>query len=298
MSNRIVRLSQHAPATPVFETLTGLNAAQAAGFTSLVFCDDFDDPATIDFSATGKAGCHWYLDNPYGMEPFKPSDLTVKNSVLTFAPEKCHCGLFSYSKKGDTGFSWHYGYAEAKIRLKASYIVSHANGRKGWPSFWGISLNDVRGKPWEPAGEIDIMEAFMVNDADNEGGAYYCGAVHDHHRLPEGGKEVATNTCNAIGHHGDSRLFDDDWHTYGVLWKENYLAWYIDGRFHHAVEYGQNQLPVYRVWNSDTPLEVAEGPRNRVGAFSILDTDRLTLVIGGDIRWPCEVDWVRVWGTP
>jgi hypothetical protein len=232
------------------------------------------------------------------MAAFKPSDLTVQNSVLTFAPEQCHCGLFSYSAKGDTGFSWRYGYAEAKIRINVSHIKSHAEGRKGWPSFWGISLNDVRGKSWQHAGEIDVMEAFMKDSTNNKGGAYYCGAVHDHHRLPEGGKNIATNLCNAAGYDGNSWMFDNDWHTYAALWKENYIAWYIDGAFHHSVEFGENTLPVYRVWDLQKPIEVPEGPRNPQGAFSVLNTDRLAIVIGGDIDWPCEVDWVRVWTIP
>ena len=142
-------------------------AAKAAGMTKLVLEDDFDNYDTIDMSGEGKPGYHWYADRPYGNSTLTFDEVVVKDSVLTLKPETCGAAvtLPSYSRKGKTGFTYHFGYAEAKIRFPVDNLPPAKHGQI--PAFWGLGVDDVAGRPWYRLGELDILEAIRGNMETN-----------------------------------------------------------------------------------------------------------------------------------
>ncbi len=281
-------------------------AAAAAGMTKLAFSDDFDSYDTIDFSGEGKEGYNWYVDRPYGGDTLTQEEITIQDGVMTFAPKNCPAsiGLPTFSAKGKTGYAMHFGYAEARIRFSVEELSLASEGRNGFPSFWGVSVVDVVGESWNRVGELDILEAHQVEADNPQSDVIYTGTIHDHVKLADGTKQIATNVTNATGAFGLHDVLDSEWHTYAALWTENYIAWYMDGQLMHSARFSESEYPVYYYRDIEEPLnwnesiESSLAGRTWQGAQSILNSDRMVLFLGAHETWPMEVDWVRVWETP
>ena len=104
-----------------------------------------------------------------------------------------------------------YGYIEMRAKIP---------DEKGlWPAFWMLrhDIYDEGGTGWPKGGEIDIMETSTnLWGTNTVYGTLHCQAGF-------GGNPIFTNMTklNNI----------TDWHTYGLLWKENGgLYWYYDGQ--------------------------------------------------------------------
>lgn len=111
-------------------------------------------------------------------------------------------------------FSRTFGYFEARMKTPAIEGM--------WPAFWMLpqppnhssSNNEYGG--WPANGEIDIMEAKgrLLNKVDctiHFGGPDW--NIHD--MAGKGDNVLSSNT--------------DQWHTYAVDWRADYIAWIIDG---------------------------------------------------------------------
>ncbi len=275
-------------------------AAKEAGFEKLAFADDFDSYDTIDMSGEGKPGFNWYIDRPYNKPTLTEDEFEVKDSVLYLHPRKCGClaDFPTYSKKGDTGYTMQYGYAE--IRMRFDKPTERYTG--GWPCFWGISHTDFMGKSWTDCGELDILEAVPIH---NKKDPIFTGTLHHHHReRDDEGKlvtTIASNMVNATGYNDYFDYIDEDWHTYAALWEPGHIAWYVDNKLMHAARYNEWDLPQYFYRDSPTPLPRLEhrdpkwADKTWKGAHTIMEHDPQVLLIGCREDWPCEVDWVRVW---
>lgn len=105
-------------------------------------------------------------------------------------------------------FSRTFGYFEARIKSPAISGM--------WPAFWMLpqacAENDYGG--WAANGEIDIMEAKgrLQNKVDT--------TIHFGGQWPD--NKYLTNEYQMSSN-------VDEWHTYAVDWRAEYLAWYVDG---------------------------------------------------------------------
>lgn len=278
-------------------------AAEAFGMTKLAFADEFDSYDTIDFSGEGKPGYNWYVDRPYGGVTLTKDEIVIEDGIMTFAPETCpsSIGLPTFSAKGKTGYTMHFGYAEARMRFSVEDITLTSEGRNGFPAFWGVSVVDVVGESWNRVGELDILEVYQVDGTDPNSDVIYTGTLHDHVKLEDGSKRIGTNLTNATGAMGIRDYLDSEWHTYAALWTENYIAWYLDGELMHAARFSEDAYPAYYYRDIDEPLvwdEIGDTSlqgRTWVGAQSIMNVDHMALFLGAHATWPIEVDWVRVW---
>ena len=301
-------LLTQADTNPIPATVADIPAAaKAAGMTKLAFADEFDSYDTIDFSGEGKAGYNWYVDRPYKGVTLTKDEIKIKDGVMTFAPKTCpsSIGLPTFSAKGKTGYTMHFGYAEARIRFNTETIsLRSETGRNGWPSFWGVSVVDVVGEQWDRVGELDILEAHQMEADNPHSDVIYTGTLHDHVKLEDGSQQIATNVLNATGAMGIHDVLDSEWHTYAALWTEGYIAWYLDGMLMHSVRFSEGECPThyYRdiedplLWNedSDPSLKGLTWP----GAQTIMNVDHMVLFLGAHETWPIDVDWVRVWEAP
>ena len=101
--------------------------------------------------------------------------------------------------------AFQYGRMETRMKMP--------RGLGTWPAFWmlGVSLPEVG---WPKSGEIDIIEGLgrdpMTAYTTIHGPGYSGGAAF--------GKHAPLEAALA-----------DDFHTYAVIWKENYIGWEIDG---------------------------------------------------------------------
>ena len=104
--------------------------------------------------------------------------------------------------KIDPGFTFTYGYAEARIKVPS--------GQGLWPAFWMMPA-DYKSKP-----EIDIME--ILGHTPN------IYRMHYHH---SGG---------SLGENWDGPDFSQDWHVIAVNWDSDEIVWYVDGVEHFRFE--------------------------------------------------------------
>lgn len=121
--------------------------------------------------------------------------------------------------------SFQYGKMEARIK------VDGGNQNGVWPAFWmmGHDYSDGttdEGIIWPSCGELDIME-----HANNRN--YTEGTIH----WRRGGVGTVKDNHEYWGSYsnGEYYYFDNNeengingWHTYGVIWDEDKIQWYVD----------------------------------------------------------------------
>lgn len=252
--------------------------ALRAGINDLKFEDDFTNANTVDLAGTGDAGFNWYLDRPFGWGAASASEVAIADSVLTVKSKPnghaAGWGMSTYSIKGDTGYAFQYGYAEAKIRFNHQGQRTN-NDRDYFPCFWSFSKAHTLMRDKGHWGEIDIFEAY-TDQSDPLYQGQYVGTVHDHYT--DGSKHIQNGN-----HWQDGVIKDSGWHTYGMLWEKGKISWYFDNQLMHSIEYSADGYP--------KPMS----PGYKPGAFSILDSEEMVLVLGASESWPMDVDYVRVW---
>jgi beta-glucanase (GH16 family) len=135
-------------------------------------------------------------DNPEGMP-------TAENPYLCWYLTACEWTSGRALTEGKLAFQ--YGRMEARMKMP--------RGLGTWPAFWmlGVNLPEVG---WPRSGEIDIIEGLGLDPLTAyttiQGPGYSAGAAHGRHAPMDA-------------------ALADDFHTYAVIWKEDYIAWEIDG---------------------------------------------------------------------
>lgn len=108
--------------------------------------------------------------------------------------------------------SLQYGLIEARLKPPPE------NGT--WPALWLLGAGLLAGVPWPDCGEIDIVEII--------GREPHCllGSIH--------GPGYAGGSCitRKITHPAPLAA---DFHTYGLLWLPDLIAWFFDGVEYHRV---------------------------------------------------------------
>jgi beta-glucanase (GH16 family) len=144
-------------------------------------------------------------------------------------------------------FSFLYGYVEVRARIPA--------GAGLWPAVWMMPASYH-----DDAGELDVVE--FLGDAPN----------HAQFTAHRGRRQDS--------HGWDGPDLSQDFHTYGIEWQADHVAWFVDG-----VERARTDRPNVIVDEAMYPI--------------------LNLAVGGDFAGPpdastpfpatMEVDYVRVW---
>ena len=188
--------------------ITAPPQAAEAGYKRLVFDEEFDGPPDIGYGTAGhkwNAGLWW--------EPVpSPSQFIVKDGVLTIKGANSLCTQF-HDHSGGTYFKG--GYFEARMLCTewSAFWLFDANR----PTVWG---NSVTADPATWTSEIDVIET-------DPGPAYAHTVVTTVHKNSSGDggipDEQNPNNNNRI----PGRAINE-WHTYGVLWTQAEVTWYVD----------------------------------------------------------------------
>ena len=102
-----------------------------------------------------------------------------------------------------------YGYIEARLHLPT--------GQGIWPAFWMLGADlSAPGVGWPECGEIDIME--------NKGREP--GINHSSLHGPSYSGEAPLTATYTLP---DGQKFSDGYHTFGVLWTQDSVAFSVDG---------------------------------------------------------------------
>lgn len=245
--------------------------ALEAGYSRLTLYDDFTSIHSIDTTNSGAAGYTWYVKRPYGYPALAADEYVVENSVLTISQANgyyANWGLATIHPTTKQGFSWKFGYAEARMRFDPSKVALS----DGWPAFWATSTtNSVDGTPNPRSAELDIFE--YMNEKFNGGMHDWYGVGLDYSMGPTDGSHVLPNVDFS------------QWHTYAALWQPGNVTWLFDGEPLYSQRYGAESVPAPNT------------PGNPAGTFAVLDQESPgeTLILGCGKNWPIEIDWVHVW---
>ena len=170
---------------------------------------DFSDQATVA-SRTLNDELEIYSDSAYnGVDPFIHTDDGV---AITAAPAAAAdprnadkpytSGLLTTSRS----FTQRYGYFEMRARLP--------QGAGLWPAFWLYVPLDPSMTVAEYPGEIDVME-MLGRQPDT----IYCSAHWPANVARTAQRQRVIEV--AVGSTAD-------WRSYGALWTEQHITWYVD----------------------------------------------------------------------
>jgi beta-glucanase (GH16 family) len=259
------------------------NRKPGQGHWSLVWSDEFDDPAGTppnpanwtpeigDGTANANPGwgnqeLQYYTGSTENVASDGQGNLviTAKEAV---GSQICYYGPCEYTSA--RLISWHkaefaYGRIEARIRVP--------QGAGLWPAFWTLGT-DIGEVGWPQSGEIDIME--FVGREPNE----IFGTIHGPGY--SGGASF-----------GDTYTFGvpvyEQFHEFAIEWQPDRIKWYVDDILYHTA----------------TPADVAPNEWVFNHPFFII----MNVAVGGnfggpvgeDTVFPQEmlVDYVRVYQGP
>ncbi|MEX1295748.1 MAG: glycoside hydrolase family 16 protein [Candidatus Limnocylindrales bacterium] len=174
---------------------------------------DLGDGSGVGLVGWGNAERQWYTDEAANVA------LDGEGHVAIVAREadgsrQCYYGPCEYTSARlltRDRLEFQHGYLEARLRVPAGFGL--------WPAFWllGSNLDEVG---WPRSGEIDVME--YVGRRPNE----LFGTVHGPGYSGSGGISGRVDVGAPVS---------DEFHTVGLVWEPDRLAWYLDGRRYHEV---------------------------------------------------------------
>jgi len=254
---------------------------------TLVWSDEFDNDSrskarpnpriwTYDTGHSGFGNdelehyCAWGSSAP-PCDASRPNAYVGNDGNLHIVAERPAKGVYTSARMKSEGlFSVQYGRVEVRAR------VPEAQGF--WPAYWLLG-GDIGAVGWPSCGELDVLE--RVNAATepdwNEGSVHGPGFT---------GTSLGTKYSFP---HGQTAA---GWHTYGMIWSKDEIAYYVDDPAKPYATYRTASL---------VGLKGARWPfDDGQGAFLILN-----LAVGGNwpgspggaTRFPAQmlVDYVRVY---
>jgi hypothetical protein len=273
-------------------TVTAPAQAVAAGYSKLVFDDEFTLPNTVASSTSPTSGFNWYWNTWYGTT----RDFTVDTGTGTGATAGATGVLTingpmelqtvpSNPPASQRVGTWQHAYFEARIQY--SYTVTGSGGPStGWPSFWTFAIQAQSATVGQQIAELDFLEAYPLGTAGAQ--AYVINTLHNWQATKGNatGIETANTNDNSYqqslqGTTESAQPTDNGWHTYGCLWTGN-------GTTGNVQFYYDNHLILHQDNVSNFPVGAGT-------SFPALEQDNMYLILQGETGWPIHVDWVRVW---
>jgi hypothetical protein len=239
--------------------------AAAAGYTRLVFREEFENYSGIDMSNSRQPGFNFYRHRPYGYPPVPTNEFSVSNSVLTlqqFSGDYAAMGLVSATAPRSTPPAWVGFAATGGAYFEARF--RHGTDPGGWwPSFWSDSADHM----WE-GNYTQFWETDFYEKLPTAGNQWQSAA---HHWIGVG----QTDHNEWYTYQTPAGYDFNDFHTYGLLWVPA----------DHWGMYNDDNL-VYTYSYSSFPW------------LALSDDKAWPCIIGTGKNWPMYIDWVRVWQAP
>ncbi|WP_238649581.1 family 16 glycosylhydrolase [Paenibacillus piscarius] len=199
-------------------------------------------------------------------------NIRAKNDPKSFPQDPNRYAQYSSGKINTKDhLSFQYGRVDIRAKLPT--------GNGIWPALWMLPQDAAYGA-WAASGEIDIMEAKGRLPGTTS------GAVHF------GGQWPVNKYIAGEYHFPQGQTFANDYHVYSMVWEEDNVKWYVDGKFFFKV----NRSQWYSVAAPNNPNAPFDQP------FYLI----MNLAVGGhfdggltpdpsDIPATMQVDYVRVY---
>lgn len=185
---------------------------------NMIWEDDFSYEGKPDSNKwTFEVGEHW-ANNEEQAYTDRLENAYVKDGMLQICARKEQYGIREYTSARITTYgkkSFQYGYFEICAKLP--------KGSGSWPAFWMLPDSIKTGEvSWPECGEIDIME--HIGRKENKIWYSLHSGRHNHTRTDT--KQYTEifdfqNVCN-------------EFHTYGMEWCEDHIAFYFDNECIHC----------------------------------------------------------------
>lgn len=265
---------------PLLGMISAANATQPflietpPGPWKLVFSDEF---STSKLDRSKWVQCYWWADEictnsgNKEMQLYRRSNSFVENDLLylradfdagydregRFYPYSSGMitSSISYSEKPSPArFSFQYGFVEVRAKIPS--------GKGLWPALW-LLPDKLTSRP-----EIDIME--ILGDTPEK------LRMHFHFHDAQGKEESAGETLTLTD-------LSRDWHIYGLLWQNDKIVWYLDGKEKWRFSESEHvpKEPLYLLANLAVGGEWPGAPDH-------------------ETSFPADflIDYVRIWQTP
>lgn len=206
----------------------------------LVFSDDFDGD-TLDTTKWNKIDYVSWSVSDWRQYQSRDDELVTMNGDGTVS---LWCKYGDYTSQADqTGandtyacggiftnqtFTFQYGYVEVRAKFESTYGA--------WPAIWMMPTD---GSNWPKNGEIDLMEHLN-----------YQGTIYQtlHYLTNTGTGDVAS----AVKTTWTDTEAKNQWHTYGVEWTEDYIAFTLDGKV--TMTFTKDSYTYWPFDNEDNPF--------------------------------------------
>jgi hypothetical protein len=294
--------------------------AVASGYTTLTFDAKLTPVDAHSYSKPGRHG-DWFYYNFFGLQVTPQSvksndDGTITllggalNSKGQFVPHNGQIATAVLANTTDKFIGKAFGgggYFEAE--LKFDFLDPETKLSKNWqanlwPAFWSMAIEHLASLPaqhWSGHtgdyvhfSEVDFME-YGIAKAEPNNFEMYLGSIVDWYGVWNSTCPTPSNQlCSVQNPYRDKMrilpgLDFSSYHAYGFLWipatntSIGHGYWYFDGA----------QIGAGITWPKFDPQVV--NPPHQGAAFSILDRDKLVLILGTGLDVPMTVRSVRVW---
>lgn len=211
--------------------ITDVNAANYWEYAELVWSDEFDGTHLSSDNWGFETGQHGWGNNEW--QNYVANDnVEVSNGTLKIIAKKAgngqEIGDYTSTRLNSTK-DFTYGRMEIRAKLPAY------KGKGIWPALWMLGKN-ISTAGWPACGEIDMME-YVSYDPNNVHFTIHSTANNHVDGTQASSGPVVLETA------------EEEFHTYGLLWSEEYLKFYIDSfdnikfTFERPVAYTEQNWP-------------------------------------------------------
>lgn len=280
--------------------------AVAAGFTNLVFSDDFKTTTTIATSGAAAAGFNWYWDSS-GVT--STADYSVNTAAvpgvgdgLSTAPG-ASSGILTiltahntFSSQLTTTFrsqigsnhtgAWNHGYFEAYIYFNPT-VQGGGGPSAGWPAFWSLDTRMLSSFTGQVCAECDFMEAFPSGTAGS--GSNQISTLHNWTATSGAATGTDSFNSNFPNNFPNAGNPTAGWHKYGCLWQG-------DGTHGTVSLYHDDVILVFptSAFNPTGSVINLDGTAAATAGFSAMESAFMRIILGTGPTWPMLVDYVNV----
>jgi beta-glucanase (GH16 family) len=196
------------------------------------------------------------------------------NGHLVIQPRNVGGTWISARMNTENKQNFQYGILEASIQLP------NTTNQGLWPAFWSLGSN-ISTVPWPTCGEADFMENWSPQVLNGPGPAGNNSTIHT---AKTGGTGVGARYTFPSGQAADTAF-----HTYGIIWTQNQMQFFVDNASTPFFTATPSSLPAGDTWpfnqNIFTLLNVAVGGTLGGSTSGLTNPGAMT------------VDYVR-WYTP
>lgn len=235
----------------------------------LVFSDEFNADAVNNGIWTIEDGAITTYGDAAALMHFKPRNIRSDGSSMIIRTNLGDDGYISGHVTSEKSFSFKYGYVEIRAKLRAT------------PGFWAKLMLTNQNDGKDLISQIDVFNSLGGNDTIFASAGVLDADTYYSHYLKL--NEPSYEAYRSGTFENEKVLNDDEYHTYGLEWTDEYIRFFIDG-----VSYGTVELTASKYDDLNTEMYL-----DFIAGVNLTEQEAVDEMA----TWPIDycVDWVRVY---